>query len=71
MIFSLSTDSECVVQFEPEGSEHLLGPDDEFRVELSGKPNNFEITHDPQRLSIWIDGCEVRAWNKAGVELRL
>jgi hypothetical protein len=59
------------VHFEPEGAEHALAPGDVFRIELSTEPDVFEIDHSPGALTIWTQGCEIRAWNKAGVELRL
>jgi hypothetical protein len=71
MTFLLTCKSECEIHFEPEGSQHHLDQGDSIRVELLGEPDYLEISHSPGRLSVWTEGCEVRAWNKAGAELRL
>jgi hypothetical protein len=69
--FLLSCDSGCTVHFEPESTEHRLEKGQSFRVELSGEPEYVEIAHGPAFLSLWTQGCEIRAWNDAGDELAL
>ena len=67
----LTSDSECRIHFEPEGADHLLGTDDMFRVEFSSPPEELEIMYHAGALSIASTGCDVRAWNREGMELRL
>lgn len=71
MEFLVTADSDCTVHFEPEGSQHRLAKGDAFRVQVAGVPDHLEVMHGESSLSVWIEGTDVRAWNKAGDELGL
>lgn len=73
VVFTLTCadSSGCLVSFEPEGAEHTLPANDEFRVEMEGAGSGIvDITHLPGRLIVgaW-SGADTRVWNRAGVEL--
>ena len=65
---------ECSVAFEPEGAVHTLLETDEFRVEIEpgDKVPYIEVGYSSDGLSIVeASDATVRAWNRAGRELRL
>lgn len=63
----------CSVVFEPLGSEHLLSPEDDFRVELVGPPDDMlEISYSPSCIVVWLEPkTEIRVWNRLGDELAM
>ncbi len=63
--------AQCEVAFEPEGSVHVLRPDDAFEVEVAGPGSgHLEITCVPGGVVIgaW-SGAETRVRDRAGREV--
>jgi hypothetical protein len=59
------------VYFDPEGADHRLMPDDEFRVECYPPDGEtIEIAHHPDGMSLYIGAAwTIRAFRRDGGEL--
>lgn len=58
------------------GSEYALSAEDEVLVHVFGRSTrpedaDVEVTQERDTILLWLPTTKVRAWNKAGTELRV
>jgi hypothetical protein len=74
----IAEEPQCLVVFEPVGSEYELTAGDEVLVHVYGRSMglehndaDIEVARSEGRITLWITSADYQAWNKAGVELNV